>query len=195
MTAQPAPRLSFDDWLAIERAASDQRSEFVAGEVFAMTGATEGHNLIVANVIRELGNAFKGKPCRVYPSDLKVRIEADDVGTYPDVMVICGERAFYDDRRDIVTNPTLIVEVLSDASEAYDRGDKFTHYRTLASLEAYLLLAQDRVQAELFVRQPDGSWNLTAFTDASDHIPLAAVDAELLLGEVYDKVDGLPSRG
>ena len=195
MTAQPAPRLSFDDWLAIERAASDQRSEFVAGEVFAMTGATEGHNLIVANVIRELGNAFKGKPCRVYPSDLKVRIEADDVGTYPDVMVICGERAFYDDRRDIVTNPTLIVEVLSDASEAYDRGDKFTHYRTLASLGAYLLLAQDRVQAELFVRQPDGSWNLTAFTDASDHIPLAAVDAELLLGEVYDKVDGLPSRG
>lgn len=188
MTAQAVPQLSFDDWLAIERAASDQRSEFVAGEVFAMTGATEGHNLIVANVIRELGNAFKGKPCRVYPSDLKVRIEADDVGTYPDVMVICGERAFYDDRKDVVTNPTLIVEVLSDSSEAYDRGDKFKHYRTLASLQAYLLLSQDRVQAELFVREPNGSWNLSAYTDASDRIPLAAVDAELLLGEVYDKV-------
>ena len=188
MTAQPVPQLSFDDWLAIERAASDQRSEFVAGEVFAMTGATEGHNLIVANVIRELQATFKGKPCRVYPSDLKVRIEADDVGTYPDVMVICGERAFYDDRKDVVTNPTLIVEVLSDSSEAYDRGDKFKHYRTLASLQAYLLLSQDRVQAELFVRLPNGSWNLSAYTDASDRIPLAAVDAELLLGEVYDKV-------
>jgi Uma2 family endonuclease len=188
MTDQPVPRLSFDDWLAIERAAMDQRSEFVAGEVFARTGATEGHNLIVANVIAELGNAFKGKSCRVYPSDLKVRIEADDVGAYPDVMVICGERTFYDDRKDVVTNPTLIVEVLSDSSEAYDRGDKFKHYRTLASLQAYLLLSQDRVQAELFVRLPNGSWNLSAYSDASDRIPLAAVDAELLLGEVYDKV-------
>ena len=188
MTAQPVPQLSFDDWLAIERAAMDERSEFVAGEVFAMTGATEGHNLIVANVIRELGNAFKGKPCRVYPSDLKVRIEADDVGTYPDVMVVCGERLFYDDRRDVITNPSLIVEVLSNSSEAYDRGDKFRHYRTLTSLQAYLLISQDRVQAELFVRQPDGSWNLSAFTDATDRIPLAAVDAELLLGEAYDKV-------
>ena len=188
MTAQPVPQLSFDDWLAIERAAWDQRSEFVAGEVFAMTGATEGHNLIVANVIAGLHGQLKGKPCRVYPSDLKVRIESDNVGAYPDVMVICGDRAFYDDRKDVVTNPTLIVEVLSDSSEAYDRGDKFKHYRTLASLQAYLLLSQDRVQAELFVRLPNGSWNLSAYTDASDRIPLAAVDAELLLGEAYDKV-------
>jgi len=188
MTAQPVPELSFDDWLAIERADMNQRSEYVAGEVFAMTGATEAHNLIVANTIRELGNALKGKPCRVYPSDLKVRIEADNVGTYPDVMVICGERLFYDDRRDVVTNPTLIVEVLSESSEAYDRGEKFRHYRTLTSLQAYLLLSQDRLQAELFVRQSDDSWNLSTFADASDRIPLAAVDAELLLGEAYDKV-------
>ncbi|MGB5830818.1 MAG: Uma2 family endonuclease [Thiohalocapsa sp.] len=116
------------------------------------------------------------------------RIEADNVGTYPDLMVICDERLFYDDRRDLVTNPTLIVEALSDASEAQDRGDKFKHYRTLTSLQAYLLLSQNRVQGELFVRQPDDSWNLSAFTDASDRIPLAAVDAELLLGAVYEKV-------
>jgi len=189
MTAQPLPQLSFDDWLAIERAAEDQRSEYVAGEVFAMTGATEQHNLIVANLIRELGNALKRKPCRVYPSDLKVRIEADDIGAYPDAMVICGERAFYDNRRDVVTNPTLIVEVLSDSSEAYDRGDKFGHYRALPSLQIYLLLSQDRMQAELFVRQPDDSWQFTAFTAADDSIPLAAVDAELVLGELYDKVE------
>jgi Uma2 family endonuclease len=188
MTAQLVPQLTFDDWLASERAAVDRRSEYVAGEVFAMTGATEGHNLIVANLIRELGNSLKSKPCRVYASELKVRIESDAVGAYPDVMVICGERLFYDDRRDVVTNPTLIVEVLSHSSEAYDRGDKFKHYRTLTSLQAYLLLSQDQVQAELFVRQPDGTWNLSAFTDASDRIPLSAVDAELLLGEVYDKV-------
>ena len=189
MTAQPLPQLSFDDWLAIERAAEDQRSEYVAGEVFAMTGATEQHNLIVANIVRELGNVLKRKPCRVYPSDLKVRIEADDIGAYPDAMVICGERAFYDNRRDVVTNPTLIVEVLSDSSEAYDRGDKFGHYRALPSLQIYLLLSQDRMQAELFVRQPDDSWQFTAVTAADDRIPLAAVDAELVLGELYDKVE------
>jgi Uma2 family endonuclease len=189
MTAKPVPQLSFEDWLAIERAADDQRSEFVAGEVFAMTGATEQHNLIVGNVVRELGNALKRKPCRVYPSDLKVRIEADNVGAYPDAMVICGERAFHDDRRDVVTNPTLIVEVLSDSSEAYDRGDKFAHYRTLPSLQIYLLLSQDRMQAELFVRQPDDTWQFTAFVGAEDRIPLAAVDAELTLGELYDKVE------
>ena len=189
MTAQPVPQLSFEDWLAAERAATDQRSEFVAGEVFAMTGATEAHNLIVANVVRELGNALKGRPCRVYPSDLKVRIEAENIGTYPDAMVICGDRAFYDDRRDVVTNPTLIVEVLSESSEAYDRGNKFRHYRALPSLQAYLLLSQQRMQVELFVRQPDQSWNLSAFADPTDRIPLAAIGAELVLGEAYDKVE------
>jgi Uma2 family endonuclease len=189
MTAQPVPQLSFEDWLAAERAATDQRSEFVAGEVFAMTGATEAHNLIVANVVRELGNALKGRPCRVYPSDLKVRIEAENIGTYPDAMVICGDRAFYDDRRDVVTNPTLIVEVLSESSEAHDRGNKFRHYRALPSLQAYLLLSQQRMQAELFVRQPDESWNLSAFADPTDRIPLAAIGAELVLGEAYDKVE------
>lgn len=189
MTAQPIPQLSFEDWLAIERAADDQRSEFVAGEIFAMTSATEQHNLIVANVVRELGNALRRKPCRVYPSDLKVRIEADDVGAYPDAMVICGERAFHDDRRDVVTNPTLVVEVLSDSSEAYDRGDKFAHYRTLPSLQIYLLLSQDRMQAELFVRQPDDTWQFTAFVGADERIPLAAIDAALVLDELYDKVD------
>jgi Uma2 family endonuclease len=189
MTAQPVPQLSFDDWLALERTAEGQRSEFVAGEVFAMTGATEAHNLIVANVIAGLHAQLKGKPCRVYPSDLKVRIETDDVGAYPDVMAICGERMFYGDRRDVVTNPSLIVEVLSDSSEAYDRGDKFAHYRKLPSLKAYLLLSQDRMQAELFVRQHDDTWQFTAFVGAEERIPLAAVDAALVLAELYDKVD------
>jgi Uma2 family endonuclease len=193
MTAQPVPQLSFDDWLALERTTDGQRSEFVAGEVFAMTGATEAHNLIVANTIRELGNALKGKPCRVYPSDLKVRIAADDVGAYPDVMAICGERTFYDERRDIVTNPTLIVEVLSASSEAYDRGDKFAHYRRLPSFNTYLLLAQDRIQADLFIRRPDDSWLLSAFDDAADRIRLTTIDAELLLGELYDKVEFAPT--
>jgi Uma2 family endonuclease len=189
MSAAPQPHLSFDDWLAIERTTVDQRSEYVAGEVFAMAGGTEEHNLIVANVVRELGNQFKDRPCRVYPSDMKVHIASAEVGTYPDVMVICGERAFYDSRRDVVTNPTLIVEVLSDSSEAYDRGDKFRHYRSLESLQVYLLLSQDQMQAELFLRQPDETWRLSSYEDAADSIPLSLIEAELSLAEIYDKVE------
>ena len=119
---------------------------------------------------------------------MKVRIASDDVGTYPDVMVICGERQFYDDRRDVVTNPTLIVEILSDSSEAYDRGDKFRHYRNLPSLQAYLLLSQYRVQAELFL--PAGrTWSLRSYQDPSESIPLRVVHADLSLAEAYDKVE------
>ncbi|MBK1725320.1 Uma2 family endonuclease [Thiocystis violacea] len=189
MSAAPQPRLSFDDWLAIERTATDQRNEYVAGEVFAMAGGSEEHNLIVANLVRELGNQFKGRPCRVYPSDMKVHIAAADVGTYPDVMVICGERQFHDGRRDVVTNPMLIVEVLSDSTEAYDRGDKFRYYRSLESLQAYLLLSQYRMQAELFLRQPDGTWSLSSYQETSESIPLRLIEAELSLAEVYDKVE------
>jgi Uma2 family endonuclease len=192
MLAAPQTRLSFDDWLAIERTATDQRSEYVAGEVFAMAGGTEEHNLIVANLVRELGNQLKGRPCRVYPSDMKVHIAAADLGAYPDVMVICGERQFHDARRDVVTNPTLIVEVLSESTEAYDRGEKFRHYRSLESLQAYLLLSQTQMQAELFVRQPDGAWSLRSYQDSETMIPLSVIDAELALAEVYDKVE-LPS--
>jgi Uma2 family endonuclease len=109
-------------------------------------------------------------------------------------MVICGDRQFYDDRRDVVTNPTLIIEVLSDATEAYDRGDKFLHYRSLPSLQAYLLLSQYRMQAELFLRQPDGTWSLSSYQDPSEAIPLRMIEAELSLREVYDKVELAGSR-
>ena len=169
MSAALQPRFSFDDWLAIERTATDQRCEYVAGEVFAMAGGSEEHNLIVANVVRELGNQLKGRPCRVYPSDMKVHIAAADVGVYPDVMVICGEREFHDGRRDVV------------------------YYRSLHSLQAYLLLSQERMQAELFLRQPDGTWSLSSYQESSESIPLPVVEAELSLAEVYDKVEWIAS--
>jgi Uma2 family endonuclease len=148
MAPQPIPHPSFDDWLSAERASHETRTEYVAGEVFAMAGGSEEHSLIVANVVGELRTQLKGKPCRVYPSHMKVRMAAADAGTYPDAMVICGERHFHDDRRDVVTNPHLLVEVLSDSTEAYDRGRKFAHYRRLDSLQAYLLIAQDRVAVD-----------------------------------------------
>jgi len=189
MSVQPKLRLHFADWLAAERAADQGRTEYVDGEVFAMAGGTEAHNLITGNVFGELHNRFKGRPCYVYTSDMKVRIESANLGTYPDVMAICGERLFWDDHRDIIINPGLIVEVLSDSTEAYDRGNKFGYYRSLPSLRAYLLLSQHQVSAELFLRQPGGDWLLSTYTDPRGSIPLLAFDTALPLAEVYDKVE------
>jgi Uma2 family endonuclease len=189
MSVQPVPRLSFDDWLAAERAMTDARSEFVDGEVFAMTGATEAHNLIATNVVRELGTQFRRRPCYIYAGDMKVRVDAANIGAYPDVMAVCGERSFHDQRRDTITNPTLIVEILSDSTEAYDRGDKFSHYRRLPSLRTYLLLSQHRVSAELYVRQDDGLWLLSTYESLSETVPLESVGASLALAEIYDKVE------
>lgn len=189
MSLQPKPRLQFADWLASERVSPLARTEFVNGEVFAMAGGSETHSLIASNVVGELRNRFKGRPCYVYTSDMKVRIDAANQCSYPDVMAVCGERQFWDDRRDVITNPTLIVEVLSDSTEAYDRGDKFAAYRLLPSLSAYLLLSQQRVSAELFVRQPGGDWLLSTYTDRREQLPLPTLDTTLPLAEVYDKVE------
>jgi Uma2 family endonuclease len=194
MSVQPVPHLSFDDWLAAEREAIEARSEFVDGEIFAMTGGSEAHNLIATNIVRELGQQFRRRPCYFYAGDMKVRMDAADVGAYPDIMAVCGERAYLDQRRDIITNPTLIIEILSDSTEAYDRGDKFAHYRTLPSLTTFLLVSQHRIAAELYVRQDEGCWLLSTFDRLSDSVPLACVEASLALAEVYDKVE-LPDAG
>ena len=198
MSLRPQPETTFEAWLAADRAAFDSRTEYVGGEVFAMSGGSEAHNLIVANLVGELRSRFNGKPCLVYPSDMRLHIEAANVGAYPDVMVVCGERRFRDGSRDTLTNPTLIIEVLSDSTEAYDCGDKFAYYRSLTSLTSYLLVSQKQRRAELYVRQPDGArladtWNLTTYRSATDEIPLAAVGTTLPLAEVYDKVEPSPS--
>jgi Uma2 family endonuclease len=189
MSLQPKSPLDFAVWLAAERASDQGRTEYRNGEVFAIDGSSEPHNLIRGNLSGELGNHFKGRPCYVYTSDMKVRVESANLCVYPDLMAVCGDRQFLDDRRDVVTNPTLVVEVLSDSTEAYDRGDKFADYRSIPSLCAYLLLSQQRVSAELFLRQPSGDWLLCVYTDPSDSIPLTALDTELSLAEVYDKVE------
>lgn len=194
MALQPIREIAFDDWLAAERANPGGRTEYVAGEVFAMAGGSEEHNLIVANVVGELRGLLKHRPYRVYPSDMKVRIDSADAGVYPDVMVICGERRFHDNRRDVVTNPDLIVEVLSDSTEDYDRGQKFDNYRGLESLHSYLLIAQDRIAVDLFQRLDGDHWALRSFTQPDACIPLSRLNLCLAVAEVYDKVD-FPTMG
>jgi Uma2 family endonuclease len=193
MSLVPKYHLSFDDWLEGERASLEGRSEYVGGEVFAMTDASVEHNAIVANIVRELGTQMKGRPCQVYANDLKVRISSADAGKYPDLIALCGEHQFQDGRRDVLLNPSLIVEVLSDSTEAYDRGDKFAIYRRIPSLREYLLVSQHRVQVELYSRSADGRWILTDFSALTDSVPLASVDCSLSLAEVYDKVEFPPA--
>jgi Uma2 family endonuclease len=194
MSVQPKPRLTFEQWLEGERASLEGRSEYVDGEVFAMTGASLEHNTIVANIVGELRAQMKGRPCQVYANDMKVLIRAAGAGKYPDLVALCGEPQLLDGRRDVLLNPSLIVEVLSESTEAYDRGGKFALYRQIPSLKEYLLVTQGRVQVELFTRGEDGRWTLSDYSALSDRVPLASVDATLALTEVYDKVDFTQGR-
>ncbi|MEI8213411.1 MAG: Uma2 family endonuclease [Planctomycetota bacterium] len=167
---------------------AEVRSEYFRGEMCAMAGASANHNLIVGNCAQTLGQQLKKKPCRVYTSDLKLRIEATGLYTYPDLSVVCGEPQVETNGGDVLLNPVLLVEVLSDTTEAYDRGKKFEHYRTIPSLKHYVLIAQDRYSIDCFTRSADGSWVLTSCQGLDGKILLDAIDGELVGAEVYDKV-------
>lgn len=189
MSLQPKLMPTFADWLEAERAALETRSEYVNGEVFAMAGASENHNQIVCNLVREISLQMKDRPCRVYASDMKVRIQAGEAGTYPDLVGLCGERDFADNRRDVLLNPSLIVEVLSPSTEAYDRGDKFALYRRIPTLQVYLLVSQHRVHVERYTRESNAQWTFTEFTALTDTLVLTNLECSLLLSDIYEKVD------
>ncbi|MBK1646162.1 hypothetical protein CKO25_16220 [Thiocapsa imhoffii] len=194
---QLLPRYGFEEYLSVERKSIDAKHEYVAGQVFAMVGGSYEHNLITAHLTRRLGNELDGGPCTVLTSDMRIRIETADVCAYPDVSVLCGEPAFHDEWRDVLTNPILIAEVLSPSTEAYDRGNKFAHYRHLPSLHTYLLIAQDQVSVDVFTRQPDDRWLLTAYSDLDAVIELEQPRCRLFVHDLYDGVrwDGDGSQG
>ena len=187
MAVQPKIEITPEEYLAAERQA-DFKSEFFAGEVFAMAGASYAHNLIVANVIAELRQQLKRQSCTVVPSDLRLWIESAAYYLYPDVTVVCGEPEFTDEHIDTLVNPRLIVEVLSKSTKDFDRGEKFTLYRSLPSFAEYVLIAQDRHHVEHFARQADGRWLLTDIDRMAETISLESIDGQLALTEIYDKV-------
>ena len=187
----PVPRFTPEQYLQMERQA-DYRSEYLSGEIFAMAGASEAHNLIVTNVIGELRAQLRGRPCRTYPSDMKVEVGPAGLFTYPDVNVVCGQPRFHDERRDMVQNPILVVEVLSPSTEAYDRGAKFAQYRRLDSLTNYLMISPNEYRAELFVRQPDNRWLLSEVTGERQSIVIKSIGCEIQMAEVYDRVEFEP---
>jgi len=187
MATVPKHYLTPEEYLHREKDA-EFRSEYFRGEMFAMAGASANHNLIVGNCVQTLGQQLKKKPCRVYPSDLKLRIEATGLFTYPDLSVVCGDPQIETNGGDVLLNPVVLVEVLSDSTEAYDRGKKSQHYRTIPSLKHYALIAQDRHSIDCFTRKPDGSWVLTSCHALDEKVELEAIDCQLAITEVFDKV-------
>lgn len=185
--AQPQPRTTPDEYLALERQA-EHRSEYLDGEVFAMAGASRRHNLICLNVGAELRDQLRRRPCEVYVHDMRVKVSATGLYTYPDAVATCEEPQFEDAELDTLLNPTLLVEVLSPSTADYDRGAKFEHFRTLASLREVLFVSQDEVHVLHYVRQANDAWLLTESRDAGAVITLASIRAELRLAEVYAKV-------
>ena len=166
-------------------AASELKNEYFRGEVFAMAGGTPEHSLICANFIREAGNALKDKPCVVYTSDLRVKVDATGLYTYPDSSIICGELLRDELVSNTALNPSVIVEVLSESTETYDRGRKSSHYRQIESLQELVLISQDRVSVECYVRKPQGHWLLRESLQLDDSLLLESVGIEIALREIY----------
>jgi Uma2 family endonuclease len=193
MSSQRTTLLTPEEYLEIERRA-ERKSEYFHGEMFAMAGASYAHVVIVGNLSHELKLRLKAGPCGVYSSDLRLRVAPNGLYTYPDVMVICGGPQFADDRKDTVVNPVLIVEVLSESTEAYDRGKKFEQYRALPSLREYLLVAQDAPRIEQYTRQPDDRWLLSETSGGDTSIQLASVDCVLPLAGIYDQIEWQANR-
>jgi Uma2 family endonuclease len=186
MASVPQYHLSPEEYLALERNA-EFKSEYMDGVIYAMAGASERHNLVVANIIIALGGQLKGHPCRVYPSDLKVRTSNSKGFFYPGVSVVCGEIEFADDEQHVILNPTLIVEVSSEATAAFDRGKKFLSYQQINSLQEYLLVSQEEILLESYKRQGNDTWLYTKITGLEGKLTLPSIECELALKDVYDK--------
>jgi len=186
MASLPSYYLNPEEYLVIERRA-EYKSEYVDGVMYAMAGGSERHNLIAANIIISIGVQLRGRPCRVYPRDLKVRVPHSNRFFYPDVSVVCGETKFADDERDVIINPILIVEVLSESTAAYDRGKKFLSYQQIDSLQEYLLVSQDEVIVEHYIRRSRDAWLYTKAIGLEETTRLPSIECEVALKDIYDK--------
>lgn len=188
MSTSPKTFLTPDEYLEIERKA-EFKSEYHNGEMFAMAGAKSDHNLLVTTFVSLLYPQLRSRPCHIYANDMRVRVSATGLYTYPDVAVVCGELRFLDEHEDTLLNPNLVVEVLSPSTEAYDRGRKFEQYQTIESFTEYLLVSSDRVHVDLFRRQPGGDWLLKSSDRLEDPLDLQSIGCRLSLADLYEKVD------
>lgn len=188
MTAKPNPLITVEAYLTQERY-GNSKNEYFAGDVFAMAGGSESHNLIAGNTFASLHAQLRHRPCRVYPSDMRIKVRRTVLYTYPDISIVCGLPQFDDDHRDTLLNPTVIIEVLSPSTESYDRGKKFQNYRLIPSLQEYLLISQDACRLEHYVRQSDHHWLLSEVSDLNDSVDMPSVECHLAVSDVYEKIE------
>ncbi len=183
--------LTPEEYITLERKAIPNaetvRSEYVKGKIIAMSGASFAHNLITANISAGLHARLRNSECVAIANEMRVSTPSTSSYFYPDVVVVCEEPRFEDDVFDILLNPIILVEVLSPSTEAYDRGEKFSHYRQIESLQEYVLVAQDKICVEIFRRQ-ENNWILADFQNLEERLPLVSVQCELPLREIYDRV-------
>jgi Uma2 family endonuclease len=189
--ARPVHRLNEQEYLQIERAAQF-KSEYFDGEMFAMSGGTRWHSLIISNLNREMGLLLKNGKSLVFDSNLRVKVDATGLLTYPDVIVSCEEQRFLDSEIDTLLNPTLIVEVLSDSTEAYDRGKKFENYRQIPSLHEYVLVSQTEPRLEQFIRQSSGEWLLRDTAGLENRFESPTLGIAIPLAEIFANVRFVP---
>ena len=188
MSAIPKTKLTIKDYLEFERN-SDIKHEYLNGKIFAMSGAKRNHNKITTNLSGLVWQHLKSKNCENYANDMRVFVPGTGLYTYPDLTVVCGEPQFQDDVFDTLLNPVLLIEVLSDSTESYDRGRKFQHYRSIESLQEYVLVSQNEARIEKYVRHGDGFWLLSEAVGVDAEIEFSSIECRIPLGEVYDKID------
>ncbi len=180
-------RLTPEEYLVRERLA-ETKSEYYQGEVFARAAASEKHNVIVTNLVFSLAGSVRQRDCRVYSSDMRLLVSNTGLYTYPDVMVVCGKPVLAEQQGDVLTNPLLIVEVLSESTKDYDRGGKFHQYMRIPSLQEYLTVSQTERLIDQSIRQADNSWLIRKLAPANGNVPLHSLGIELDFADVYDKV-------
>lgn len=181
------PRYTPEEYLARERAAA-RKSEFIHDRIYAMAGVSRAHNLITGNVYAELRGQLRERPCEAYVNDMRVKVRSTGLYTYPDVVALCGAPRFEDEHVDTLLNPSVVVEVLSESTEGYDRGEKFAHYRRLETLREYVLIAQQTRRVELYVRQSE-HWVFSEISDAGGVLRLESIGCTLPLRDVYERVE------
>jgi Uma2 family endonuclease len=188
MSSSSKTFLTEEEYLAIERQA-EFRSEYLAGETFAMVGASRRHNRIVTNLVVALDNQLRARPCNVYSNDMRMKVQSTGLFTYPDVVVTCGEEEFADGEHDTLLNPLVVIEVLSDSTEAYDRGKKFENYQSIESLKEDLLVSQHSLRVEHYTRQSGRNWIYREAHEAEETIVIQSIECELSLEDIYLKVE------
>ena len=187
---EPAVKYNYvtqEAYLEAEREASEKH-EYYQGEIFAMSGASVRHNRIFTNLFLDIGIKLKGKGCFPYGSDLRIHIPKNTLYTYPDISVICGEPELTDDKFDTATNPSVIIELLSNSTRNYDKGEKFSLYRDINSLQEYILIDTEKIHVEKHIRNADNSWQLTDYKSIENSFSISTIQLGFLLKDIYEGI-------